>query len=492
MNSLSCIGMTAAFFILSPAFADLRFAPPSFAFVGSEGEERAVFMDITSARYEITYDAATKSAVVESSLRFETLERGFPLFDLVPNPIAAELDGMPVGVKKISSPDESTTYRQLFRRLEPGKHTLRLRSRIEEFVRFNSEGVSSAFWMSDIDDRSFLERYLPSNLEFDTYAMILHVRVLGYGSLIHEVFTNGSVTTLASNEWVITFPSWYNSASPFFHLTPVGSKDVERFNYVSIDSRKIPVTLYRNRKGVATAKSLRAFRRTTERTLAELERDYGPWPHPSLVICAEGVAGGMEHSGATLTDHWALPHELFHSYHARAVTPASGNDGWMDEAIAAWRDYKYGRPDHLPPDYSSIANLGNRSRYIRYITLDPYTYGSEFLRSLNDLFLSTAKRRSRETGRSVKLGMRDFLRKYFERRKYTLVTSEIFRKDLEEYSGLNLLDYFRTSIYDGENGPTRPKPDQTEPAQADRRSEQVPEHSPYHIRLSEEQLEQIL
>ena len=42
--------------------------------------------------------------------------------------------------------------------------------------------MTAALWLNDWDDRSFLENYLPSNLEYDAYAMTIDVEVRGPGA----------------------------------------------------------------------------------------------------------------------------------------------------------------------------------------------------------------------------------------------------------------------------------------------------------------------
>jgi hypothetical protein len=56
----------------------------------------------------------------------------------------------------------------------------------------------------------------------------------------------------------------------------------------------------------------------------------------------------MEYCGATMTDPGALGHELTHSWFARGVMPANGNTGWIDEAVASWRDDGYPRASRAP------------------------------------------------------------------------------------------------------------------------------------------------
>jgi hypothetical protein len=112
--------------------------------------------------------------------------------------------------------------------------------------------------------------------------------------------------------------------------------------------------------------------------------------------------------------------------------PANGNAGWMDEAIARWRDNRYPLVERLTFSASSMAG---RSPWIRQTDRMAYTQGSEFLAWI-------AQRMSARGG-DFKL----FLREYFERHKYTTVTTPLFQKELTEASGLDLTPDFDRFIF---------------------------------------------
>src|SRR5690606_12751374 len=144
------------------------------------------------------------------------------------------------------------------------------------------------------------------------------------------------------------------------------------FTYTSVDGREIPITVYSPWKS-----RTKRCKKETIRVMQELEADYGPWGHPSFV--AYGTlpgTGGMEHAGATATSFGALDHEMLHSYFAKGVVPANGNSGWIDEAIASWRDKGYQR---LPKPGFSGSNLGAHSPYKRNTDDRAYALGAKFM-----------------------------------------------------------------------------------------------------------------
>src|SRR5690606_31224855 len=109
--------------------------------------------------------------------------------------------------------------------------------------------------------------------------------------------------------------------------------------------------------------------------------------------------------------------------HARSLMPANGNAGWMDEAIARWRDNNYPLLQKL--NFESTRLAGN-SIWSRKTDRMAYTEGSAFL--------SWVAYRMDEKGLSFK----QFLRNYFQEFKYTTVTTELFKSEMMEASGLDL------------------------------------------------------
>jgi hypothetical protein len=148
----------------------------------------------------------------------------------------------------------------------------------------------------------------------------------------------------------------------------------------------------------------------------------------------------MEYSGATITSLKALGHEMMHSYHARGLMPANGNAGWMDEAMARWRDNSYPLVEALTYTYTRLAG---RSVYTRMTDRMAYTEGSAFLGWIG------------YTMNGKGLSMKTFLRDYFQKYKYTTVTTQLFQKELSQAAGMDLSAEFNQYIY-GKGTPSFP------------------------------------
>ena len=403
------------------ALAALHQAPPAFNY--NDGE--VVFVDIETADYNITYDLASKTVQVESVIIFEAPKSGYAIFDLVPEPLEMTLNDAAASSEAIRDPDDQTTMRVLEQRVEPGKHELKIKHNISTNVIFGDTGVASGFWMSDLNDRRYLEQYLPTNLEYDQYKMKMKVNVVG-GQDEHVLKANGSVSKLEANSFEVVFPDFYSTSSVFFHLFPAkNTANNVQFYYPSVDGRLIPVDIY-------TSYDITPFVENTKTILAELEADYGPFPHNQLIIYGNSPSGGMEYAGATATSLSALGHELFHSYHARALMPANGNAGWMDEAIARWRDNKYPLVQGLTFDSTRVAG---HSVWSRMTDRMAYREGSAFL--------SWIAYRMNDKGLSFKT----FLKDYFQKYKYTTVTTPLFQEELTVASSMDLSTDFNRYIY---------------------------------------------
>lgn len=407
--------------------ANLHLAPPDFSIPGG----RAVFVDFKNAQYDVTYDLRKRKTLVKSFISFNSKTSGSPIFDLLPNPRNVKLNGVSVGTSEISAPN-GQKLRIVNTQIDPGYHTLEMENTFSENVRYHlfSKTVSSAFWIRDLKYRKFLEQYVPSNFEFDQYQMTMVVTFLGANKVKQDIYTNGELEQLSANSYKITFPDFYTVSCPYFHTTPKGRKKRLDFNYESISGRQIPVTVYSSWWSHPAK-----FKNEAIKIFKELENDYGPWPHRGFVAYETlPGTGGMEHAGATQTSLGALDHEMLHSYFAKGIFPANGNAGWIDEAIASWRDYGY--QTKMIPDFSG-SNLGKGSAYQRNTDSRAYKLGREFMAYL-DYRLSNVG------------GLKAFLKGYFEAYKFTVITQEHFKNNLEFFSGIDFTQDFNKYIW-GEN-----------------------------------------
>ena len=149
--------------------ANLEKAPKSFKLKNST----AIYIDIKTIDTEIHYDLDKKTVNAESKIIFNTNEKGQPILDLRETPYEVSLDGKKINSEFIADPDNETSYLLLKKEVETGEHYLIIKNKISINVDFNRNYVSSAFWMSDLTDRKYLEQYIPTNLEYDQFQLNL-------------------------------------------------------------------------------------------------------------------------------------------------------------------------------------------------------------------------------------------------------------------------------------------------------------------------------
>lgn len=438
--------------LINSAYANLHLAPPDF----DTPYGHAIFVDFKTADYNITYNVKWKRTNVKSVIHFHAEKAGMPVFDLIPEGTDVLIDGEPAKLVETQSPDGSL-LRQVTTVVEPGDHVLQVSNTFNTNTRYNflSRKVSSAFWIRDLKYRKFLEQYIPSNFEFDQYKMTFNVTFAGTVKANQDIYTNGTVTETSPNSYRVEFPEYYTVSCPYFHTTPKGKMKRIDYKYPSISGREIPVTVY-----TSWWSNPMKFKNESEKIFKELEADYGAWAHNGLIAYETFPGtGGMEHSGATQTSLGALDHEMLHSYFAKGVMPANGNSGWIDEAIASWRDKGYQRKPL--PNYPG-SNIGSQSPYKRNTDDRSYKFGAEFMAYMDY--------KLQDMG-----GLKAFLRGYFAAYKHTVVTTEHFKNNLEFFSGLDLSEDFNTYILGGKS---------TE--------KEVVEENPYHRHITDEQLKSIL
>jgi len=392
---------------------------PSF----QSGQYKVVFPDFKKATYSILYDASVKNVVAISDIELELIEDGAIAFDSVQVPSSIKVDGRDVDSVEISTPDSQTKIRIVKGTFSKGLHRLKMSTSITSLVNFTSGGVKSAFWTSDLDERNFLERYLPASFEYDQVEMVFNIQFKNFEKK-QVIYTNGEVKELSPTEFQIKYPSYFNVSSVFYHTVPKGETEGIEFDVKSIDGRVIPVTIYASVKFFGSA-NFAKLKTKLINVFQELESDYGAFPHPKIIIYNAG-SGGMEYCGATMTDSGALEHEIFHSYFARGFMPANGNAGWLDEALASWRDSSYPRRESL----TGSSQMSSHGVYARITDDAAYSFGRNFMGYM-DFKLSS------------KGGLKPFMRLLMDKHVFQPMTIDEFIRLMETFYQTPLRSEFK-------------------------------------------------
>ncbi len=409
----------------------VEYSFPSFIHEGKS----VVPINISELAIEIRIDVNNKQVDGNVNIRFSPLQSGYPMLDFVLKPKSIVLNGNSLpetGFPQIIPPENEAPIRILDVRLEgQSKNELKIHYGLSgPTIVFGNGGIRLGFFFNDLIERGFLERFVPANFEFDQFQMTLDMEIIGEANR-HLLFCNGEITQITNQKWKVLFPEYFNCSSCFVHLTdrPVS---INKSVFSGRDA-EIPVTVYGDSTDVIEQAKSDAFR-----VMEELETEYGPYAHRDLLIYVarqlEPPLGGMEYCGATMTTLYALPHEITHSWFGRGIMPANGNSGWIDEAIARWRDNEYPRASG-PPNRNPV-QLSGFSPYRRHTTLypSPYSLGSLLLSELDYLF--------RNNG-----GLRPILKDLFSEKRRKLITTPVFQKYLEQKSGVDLNNIFSRYVY---------------------------------------------
>jgi hypothetical protein len=360
------------------------------------------------------------------------VEAGYPIFDLVVDPTSVKIDGGAVVTSVIETPSRETKVRVINRMLAKGSYDLEVKAPITSLVEYTKTGVKSAFWVTDLEDRFYLERYIPVNLEYDRVKMTFNLHYIGLVDKQH-IFHNGEAKWISASDAQIEYPEHFTVNSLYFHTTPVGTVDKVETTFKSVNGRDIPVVLY-TAKAANSATIMNTLMRIATRTFHELEGDYGAFPHQSLTIYNANLSsmglGGMEYAGATVTNEGAIEHELFHSYFARGMTPANGNAGWIDESLASWRDNGYNRVLTMV----GTSQMAAHEAYTRKTDAAAYSFGARFMAFLDNKF-------------ATKGGLKPFMNKLLEKKLFTPIFTEEFIKEMELFYGEDLKAIFTQYVF---------------------------------------------
>jgi hypothetical protein len=371
--------------------SDYRLAPPPTMVDGL----LAVPVHFQDVQATVRFDGAAATGRADVTVTYEVgPTTGSPLFDLRQTIDQAWVDGAPTDPDGLAARDVGagsfSTVRVLDTVQAAGSvHTLRVTYLLDTpdcelggsyppAVGWSSgPRLRWTFGMSDLKAGRYLEAWLPSNLIWDRFPVHLDVEVTGTLAA-HSIITNGAVTPLGSNHWSVQFPGHF---APLSQLLEIRASD-------TVESATGLATLPLTGAVAIEAWKLAGDPEDLTARIADIgtflhanETDYGPYLHDRMVVFFNGAGGGMEYAGATTTSVGALGHEIFHSWFARGVTPASQADGWWDEAFTRFHDH--GADDTEPFDFlRTPVKLCSRLPFQRRTPGNSYDDGSRFFRGV--------------------------------------------------------------------------------------------------------------
>jgi hypothetical protein len=444
--------------------ADYRPAHLDAKIIQAAGETYSP-MDFTSELLSLNFDVALQRATATAVVQFEMTTSARPYFQMSPAISSITLDGATVATSVINDPDGAAeTYIALASMVSPGSHQMEITYNLSPGTfSFPDGGAAILTNMTDLPDARYFETWAPSSFEDDAFALTVSLDIQN-STTMHSLFTNGKVSHQdGSYHWSIQFPDYFTTSSFYFHLT---NKILLTAQFsVQGTEKTIPITLYSSNSAlIDQAKNLLPgwFR--------EYERDFGPYPHENFTAYLQASGGGMEYSGATISSIGALDHELFHSWFARGVMPAEGRAGWIDEALASWRDYDYFQAPSLlsrPPTF-----LANASAFEKSTPDNCYRDGRQLIAELDRVFAPFG-------------GMKPLMKDFFERYKHQVVTTEEFWNFLMIKTAMNVDAYFFRFAWG------QASPDQAQDQQPSATFSDVPGKSKHPAPLTDAEIQQL-
>lgn len=359
----------------------------------------AVPIDIDSIEATFTFDGAGETASADATITYTVgPTAGNPIFDLRQNITQAWIDGAPFPVTQLAHHDFGGAPFTDLRVIEAAQtagsvHTLRVQynlglpnsqlggSYLPALEWFAGPKLRFVFGLSDLNRARYAEAWLPANLPFDQYAISLEIEIINTMAA-HSVITNGALTDLGLNHWQISFPGRSSVVSPLLEIRASDTLIKQTDTVVlPVSGNTVTIEAW---KPTSSAVNLTTQINAIKLLLADNEADYGAYLHDGRFVAFFNGGGGMEYEGGTTTSTGALAHEVFHSWFARGIKPASQADGWWDEGFTSF--HEGGADDAIPFDYSDPSVLlCSRDPWQRHTPSNSYSDGSNFWKGMASL-----------------------------------------------------------------------------------------------------------
>jgi hypothetical protein len=351
----------------------------------------AVPIDIQHIVASLTFDGATASGTGDATIDFIVGPGGgCPIFDLRQTITAVWLDGTPLSTADVALHDfgggVGAQLRVVNSVLADGSsHTLRVTYTLGTPQASTAGSYQPAmtwtagprlafnFGFTDLGPGRYLESWVPANLIFDQFDLSLELRILNT-SIAHTPITNGTVTTLGTNHWLVAFPARSTALSTLVELRASDAVTSQTGSVTLPGSgATIVIEVW---KLTGSPVDLGARIADISSFLIANEGSTGAYVHGNRFVAFFNI-GGMEYEGGTTTAVGSLRHETFHSWWGRGVKPAGQTDGWIDEAWTVYNDG--GATGSQPLNFSSPpVELSSRNPWVRFTPTAAYSSGERF------------------------------------------------------------------------------------------------------------------
>jgi hypothetical protein len=411
----------------------------------------AVPIDIQQLDAHVIFDLHVHKAKVEATIDFVVgPDEGNPFFDLRQDIDSAYINDEQIPINKLRHHDFKGGDNSELRILEKvlsanSRNKLRLdyelskpQSHFSRPIGWDNDRLYFEFWFSDLYSARYLEMWFPSNLIFDQFASSIDIEIINT-KILHKAFSNGQVDVLDQNHWNLKYPNTFTSLSPMLCIVAEDIIDYRQGTMILPDTgNQIQLDTF---KLSNTTDDLAIVENNVMENIANNVMNVGPYIHGdrfTTFIWSDTGRSGMEYDGATTTELAVLKHEVFHSWFARGLKPASQNDAWMDEGWTVYNteDISRIRPFDMsePPLVLSSSNLFNRITPNSRTSPDAYKDGSRFFATL-----------------AAEVGLKElvtYMNKFYEKYKGLSVTTKQLQCHLIKESDNNKINrYFDRFVY---------------------------------------------
>lgn len=408
----------------------------------------AVPIHIELVTANIIFNGTTKTASCTAEMQFTVgANAGYPYFDIRQTIETATIDGSALAISDLSHHDFGGGADAELRILQrwvaaDSVHTLVLTYQLTTPNAPNARAIiwepdsarlSFDFHLSDLNPSRYLESWLPSNLLFDYFPVQLEVEIINSGHA-HTLLSNGTVSSSTINHWQIDFLPNFTTCS---HMLLIEASDRIVLHTTSATLAGGPtITLELMKMASDTTLNLSNAATTLATYLSDFHSSVGTYMHGNRYVAylASGSTHSMEYDGGTTSQMSALKHEAFHSWWARGMIPAQGEDGWVDEAWTTYNTHS-GGPNAIPLDMTdSPVALWINNAFKRKTHGSSYSHGANVFSGLAaDLGIAT-----------LLSYMSDIYQDHIDRH---FTTPEIEAELIRHSGQLHIANYFDRFVY---------------------------------------------